>query len=317
MKKLSTTLLVSIFALGLTACGSDGGSGDSDSGSSIGDLDGGTTVSTFTITADTTSYTVEELTSTEVNFSFSNADGDVTLSYSPIGGATTDYTVAVSGNSATITTADVDSDESVSVLFTATDNSGATATETVKLTITNTSLANLLKEVEAYQANKAKLLGLTEEIQVIETLSKVAYYSGLKTGKEADAFVESAELAIDEGWAYDLSTSLSVDYAAQVSSGTLSEDGLESALSKIKSDVYNHSQGINEVLASSVAATSSYLDAFTVSTGFVYDEATGSVSQFWGNPSIGSYNELEEFVVKDEYNFIELVVFPDRATCSS
>jgi predicted small lipoprotein YifL len=269
----------------------------------------------LSVTASQTELTMGESTSQTVTFTYTGANGDVSLT---AGNNEIPYWFSFSGDNKamTFTVAELENEGEVTIELIAKDDKD---TDTITLTFdaVNTSIQPILVELAAYREAVPSYLNQAEEVALAERALELAgmvdpdLTSSMKV-QLMSALKSAIEGPASEGLIYATQQDVADEYA----SGTLVESTVVGALDMIKREEAAFTAAINEAIQPIMAAVPGGVLAPDTSTAYIVSELS-SLSRFVGNPKFGELDDAGNWVFKPEYAYLEAIVNPSSLTCNA
>lgn len=312
MKKTTTTTTI-FFTSILAACG--GGEG-----SSATKTNPNPAPPSFSLNLASNITQLDEKESGQITLSYKNANGDVTLAIdSSASGIPSGSFVVTENNSdqtVNVELGELTSNGTISFVITGTDGIGKTDSETISFPANNTSALPKIEQLEAMANAMSDLLEAKQERRILSTLIELGVMAKVIPYAVANTRIASIEDSFDA----DLKSSLqnyveSGNWRSNYGSSTISETHLDESIAYINQALNDYVAEVDTVLEN----TQNELKDVQVSS-FAFDgfhiNSSGMVSQFWGNPKMGSINSEGEWEFNSNYAFLTTLIFPETLTCN-
>jgi hypothetical protein len=312
--KISRLLLWAVTLAMVTACGGGGSSSDNVSEPPVQQLP-------FSMSVTSGINQMQENESQSITLSYLNPKGAVALSVDSYNSdiPSTSYTVtADDGNKAiTVTVNELTYDGTVNFVVTGTDSNGKTDSESISFPVSNPSALPKLEALDSIKSALPNILSAVQERSVLNALTELSRLTGDISEQEASTRISSVDSTFDIDKKSTIQTYVTnANWHEAYNNGDMDENTIDDAVSYLTDELNAYLTGINELLSMSQNdLTTAYLPDLPIGNFYISDD--GVVSQFWGNPSMGSVNSEAVWQFNESYAFLTALIFPEIQTCNS
>lgn len=254
----------------------------------------------FVVTVTSNPTQLDENTSGTVGLSITGAQNTVASTLTVVSGDAGAVTITPSGNGFTLTANEVDRDKTVSLNLRVTDGSNTQRQFSTTLTvqIVNTSFAGELSNITLVNAQQTRLVGLTEEKQLLVALRDVATILGTNVTPTVSTGVSDETAALELAF-----TSLN-DGIADYRVGKIADTALVQLYTGLIAQLTEHSAATKTEINQLLAVLSADGKTPVTLTDFTVSPELNTVSLVVGNPALGRI-ENGQWVYADNVRYLD------------
>jgi hypothetical protein len=261
-----------------------------------------------------------EHTSIDLGFIFDGASGDVQVSIASTtkeAEITTDAQLTNTGGTLSISAGELEySNSALQLELTFTDSAGEQQIWVQDIALLNMSGEATLNAFNQVISATPAFINLKTERELVSRLSSLATMLNPSYTESEDALLTQFTQAIkNNGLINDITLWLSQrqDYEIRYQNGAITESDIAADHQALLTLLQQHSSAIDGVMLDAVDATGGNVPNIRFD-GVYLDQASGRLSRFIGNPTLGHFqDQLWQF--KADYQFLNAIVFPESQSC--
>ncbi len=270
------------------------------------------------------SSSIEQMNENEtanITLAYSNVQGNVTLSIDTDSSdiPTDTYTVTTNDTDkmVTVNLADLNYDGKVAFVITGTDGTGKTDLETISIEVSNPSVLPKLEMIESYQAGLAGILNADQERRILTSLLDLGVLTDTINQDVAGARIASVDTVLDNDLKVILETTVGIGkWRENYAAGNVYEDGIDSDILAANQQIRDYLTPMSNLVSTTQNELGeSIVASLAVDTAYLNDNSI--ISQYWGNPKMGSINNDGEWQFSEQYSFLTALIFPETQTCNN
>lgn len=301
----SIYLMLSVFVtLTLTACGGGGSSSDP---------------LVFSLSIASSTLTMNEGETANVPISYNNASGNVSLVTTSETLNVVDYQLTTSSNNAnlSLSVTNIEQDQVVHFTLNATDREGNQTSKNLTVNVVNTSLIPKVIELKSIQDNIENIYALQEERDLIDVLLTLALLNNDVDTAEVSTYKSRLDTVIDDAQQAEINVilnSFNTSSEAMAFPTLYIESEVDSALATLYENLSTYVDDVNTIIVDvQNEMTLGTIEDIPLGE-FYYSSSQASISQFYGNPELGTWGTTNAF--DNKYLFLEKIVLPEEQVCN-